>query len=232
MNFWIKVFQEFCSFPHLAQLSFYCSGYIHFVIFLPVCLLLVSIKYLLLLYSLTSSALLPHSHFPPYSSEQVIPIHMWKGTVYGFTFLMISLLRPSNLQTFFCGLSLLSLYGDALISTFPSLVLSFCPIPSKPSPRLPLCWPSLHLTPWFRTLLRLRSACWNIRWTMGAEAAAGVSAWPGGGVSEVGAISTLSRQQWWWSSARCSLAPLVLCRPPSPPPSSLDPIEWRIVQWS
>lgn len=63
MNFWIKVFQEFCSFPHRAQLSFYCSGYIHFVIFLPVCLLLVSIKYLLLLYSLTSSALLSHSHF-------------------------------------------------------------------------------------------------------------------------------------------------------------------------
>lgn len=61
MNVWIKVFQGFCSFPPRAQLSFYCSGYIHFVIFLPVCLLLVNIKYLLLLYSLTSSALLSHS---------------------------------------------------------------------------------------------------------------------------------------------------------------------------
>lgn len=46
-----KTISGFCSFPHRAQLSFYCAGYIHFVIFLPVCLLLVNIKYLLLLYS-------------------------------------------------------------------------------------------------------------------------------------------------------------------------------------
>lgn len=102
-------------------------GYIHFVIFLPVRLLLVNIKYLLLLYSLTSSALPPPPPHPtatsPHSSLQLISIHRWNGTVSGFTFLMISLLRPN-----------LSLWFAASLTPSFKLYCHSAHSPSMPSP--------------------------------------------------------------------------------------------------
>lgn len=151
MNFWIKVFQEFCSFPHRALLSFYCSGYIHFVIFLPVCLLLVIIKYLLLLYSLTSSALLSHSHLALTSPIRLFPLTGEKGLFSDLLFWWLVFFVHSNLFLLFLlssprFLQIFSLLHSIVLS-FPSMTffISLCPVspsshafvPYPPPP--PLC---------------------------------------------------------------------------------------------
>lgn len=136
MNFWIKVFQEFCSFPHRALLSFYCSGYIHFVIFLPMCLLLVNIKYLLLLYSLTSSAFLSHSHLALTSSFRLFPLTGEKGLFRHLLFwwFLFFVLKPFSLHAATLRFPLwLFLY----------FVSSFCPFP----PRLPSSPSVLSVSP-------------------------------------------------------------------------------------
>lgn len=122
---------------HCYAPSLYCSGYIHFVIFLPVCLLLVSIKYLLLLYSLTSSALLSHSHLAPTSSFRTFPLTGEKGLLEILLFWWF--LCPS--KPFFLSGSSFTLYypfPPPLHSPF-SLSLSpsyaFIPYPAPP----PLC---------------------------------------------------------------------------------------------
>lgn len=155
MNFWIKVFQEFCSFPHRAQLSFSCSGYIHFVIFLPLCLLLVNIKYLLLLYSLTSSVLLSHSHFPPslLHSGYLFPFTGERGQFRDSLFWWFLPFVPSKLFPF-CLLTLtpsfplflcfvlsfcLSPLCHPLSPSVPSFPLSHAFVPNPPPPPPPLC---------------------------------------------------------------------------------------------
>lgn len=217
MNFWIKVFQEFCSFPPRAQLSFYCSGYIHFVIFLPLCLLLVIIKYLLLLYSLTSPALLSHSP-PPHPHP---PSLLQSGYFH------------SQVKRDRLGIHFSDDFPSSSIRTFPLLsfnsMASHCDSYSSLLTHL-----SLHFMLSSQTLLLpLHSACWNTRWRRGSGAAVAASVPPGVGVwgVAVGAILTSSQPQWWWSSARCSSARLVPYAPPSLPQSSRGPTKKRQKTW-
>lgn len=179
------------------------------------CLLLVIINYLLLLYSLTSSALPSHSQLALTSLFRLFPLTGERGLFSDLLFWWVAFFVHSYLFSFpFC------LHPD-FHSDFLHFMSSFCPFPPSPS----VLSLSLHLMPLFRTLLPLHSACWNTRWRRGAGVAAVVNAQLGEGVLEVevGAVLTSNQQQWWWSCARCSLAPLVLYEPPSPPPSSLGP---------
>lgn len=170
MNFWMKTISRILFISALCTAIIFCSGYIHFVIFLPVCLLLVNIKYLLLLYSLTSSALVPQPFLltPPFWSFP------FKGEKRPFrdSLFWWSLLRPSkHFHFFFFSADLFCHKCNTLNSTiFLKLLslflflLSFCPCfhaPPRPTAKLPLSCLSLHLMPLFQILLLLHSAWWN-----------------------------------------------------------------------
>lgn len=170
MNFWMKTISRILFISALCTAIIFCSGYIHFVIFLPVCLLLVNIKYLLLLYSLTSSALVPQPFLltPPFWSFP------FKGEKRPFrdSLFWWSLLRPSkHFHFFFFSADLFCHKCNTLNSTiFLKLLslflflLSFCPCfhaPPCPTAQLPLSCLSLHLMPLFQILLLLHSAWWN-----------------------------------------------------------------------
>lgn len=121
---------EFCSFPPRAQLSFYCSGYIHFVISLPLCLLLVNIKYLLLLYSFTSSALLSHTAISPLFLHSVyFKSSRLTGEKGPFRFSPLHacfwwFLSSSSVPAFFF-LSLVAVNSNTLLST-PNSLFTVC----------------------------------------------------------------------------------------------------------
>lgn len=122
MNFWMKTISRILFISALCTAIIFCSGYIHFVIFLPVCLLLVNIKYLLLLYSLTSSALVPQPFLltPPFWSFP------FKGEKRPFrdSLFWWSLLRPSKHFHFFFFRLTFSVIS--VILWIPLYFLSYC----------------------------------------------------------------------------------------------------------
>lgn len=141
-------------------------------LFPPVCLLLVSIKYLLLLYSLKS----PAFYLAAIPLDfRFFPTHRWRKYI-----------SPSQM---ICLPK--SVFGCVFENTIKSISsLAFPQFPQCPVCLMPLCqsWPPLHL------------ACWSILWKRAGEVAEeGRSAQWAGGVWEVaaGEVLTSDQQRWW-----------------------------------